>query len=94
MIHSLKGAGRFVIGLAADVKILEIANILRRVGKWRVKIARKEKSDFAEFSERCIFSLVKNLGKVIRRRKIYDRFLQWKQEKNGTTALMIEDHAV
>lgn len=24
------------------------------------------------------------------RRKIYDRLLQWKQEKNGTTALMIE----
>ena len=25
------------------------------------------------------------------RRKIYDRLLQWKQEKNGTTALLIED---
>ena len=24
------------------------------------------------------------------RRKIYDRLLQWKQEKDGTTALMIE----
>ena len=24
------------------------------------------------------------------RRKIYDKLLQWKQEKNGTTALMIE----
>jgi predicted AAA+ superfamily ATPase len=24
------------------------------------------------------------------RRKIYDRLLQWKQEKNGTSALMIE----
>ena len=24
------------------------------------------------------------------RRKIYDRLLQWKREKNGTTALMIE----
>lgn len=24
------------------------------------------------------------------RRKIYDRLVQWKQEKNGTTALMIE----
>lgn len=24
------------------------------------------------------------------RRKIYDRMLQWKQEKDGTTALMIE----
>ncbi|MBR1698362.1 MAG: hypothetical protein IJ714_01070 [Bacteroidales bacterium] len=24
------------------------------------------------------------------RRKMYDRLLQWKQEKNGTTALMIE----
>ena len=33
VIHSPEGAGRFVIGLAADVKILGIANILRRVGK-------------------------------------------------------------
>ena len=24
------------------------------------------------------------------RRKIYDKLLQWKQEKNGSTALMIE----
>lgn len=24
------------------------------------------------------------------RRKIYDKLLQWKQEKNGKTALMIE----
>ena len=24
------------------------------------------------------------------RRKIYDRLLQWKREKDGTTALMIE----
>ena len=42
-VGPVEGAGRFVIGLAADVKILEIANILRRVGKWRIKILRKEK---------------------------------------------------
>lgn len=30
------------------------------------------------------------LGNVIMRRKIYDRLLQWKREKDGTTALMIE----
>ena len=32
----------------------------------------------------------KNLGKVIMKRKIYDKLLQWKNEKDGTTALMIE----
>lgn len=43
---------------------------------------------------RRITTFSKNLGNVIMRRKIYDRLLQWKQEKNGTTALMIEGHAV
>ena len=38
----------------------------------------------------CIDILSENLGNVIMRRKIYDKLLQWKQEKNGTTALMIE----
>jgi len=32
-------------------------------------------------------NLSKNLRNVIMRRKMYDRLLQWKQEKNGTTAL-------
>ena len=32
----------------------------------------------------------KNLGKVNMKRKIYDKLLQWKNEKDGTTALMIE----
>ena len=32
----------------------------------------------------------KNLGKVNMNRKIYDKLLQWKNEKDGTTALMIE----
>ena len=32
----------------------------------------------------------KLLGNVIMKRKIYDKLLQWKQEKNGKTALMIE----
>ena len=40
--------------------------------------------------ERCINTILKPLGNVIMRRKIYDKLLQWKQEKNGTTALMIE----
>ena len=31
-----------------------------------------------------------NLGKVNMKRKIYDKLLQWKNEKDGTTALMIE----
>lgn len=43
---------------------------------------------------RRITTFSKNLGNVIMRRKICDRLLQWKQEKNGTTALMIEGHAV
>ena len=34
--------------------------------------------------------MLKLLGNVIMRRKIYDRLLQWKREKDGTTALMIE----
>jgi len=34
--------------------------------------------------------VLKLLGNVIMRRKIYDRLLQWKREKNGKTALMIE----
>ncbi len=34
--------------------------------------------------------MLKLLGNVIMRRKIYDRLLQWKREKNGKTALMIE----
>ena len=44
-----------------------------------------------KIAKRCIFTLVKNREKVYMRRKIYDRMLQWKQEKNGTTALLIED---
>ena len=35
-------------------------------------------------------SVGKNLGKVNMKRKIYDKLLQWKNEKDGTTALMIE----
>jgi predicted AAA+ superfamily ATPase len=31
-----------------------------------------------------------NLENVIMKRKIYDKLLQWKQEKNGTTAILIE----
>ena len=34
--------------------------------------------------------LRKTLGFVIMKRKIYDKLLQWKREKNGATALMIE----
>ncbi len=34
--------------------------------------------------------LRKTLGFVIIKRKIYDKLLQWKREKNGATALMIE----
>ena len=34
--------------------------------------------------------MFKNLGKVNMKRKIYDKLLQWKNEKDGTTALMIE----
>ena len=34
--------------------------------------------------------LRKTLGFVIMKRKIYDELLQWKREKNGATALMIE----
>lgn len=37
-----------------------------------------------------IIILCKNIGKVNMKRKIYDRLLQWKNEKDGTTALMIE----
>lgn len=33
---------------------------------------------------------MKLLGNVIIRRKIYDQLVQWKREKDGTTALMIE----
>ena len=45
---------------------------------------------FAKNLERCIFALFKNIGKVNMKRKIYDKLLQWKTEKDGTTALMIE----
>lgn len=38
----------------------------------------------------CIFVTVKTFEKVNMRRKIYDELLQWKQEKNGATALLIE----
>ena len=38
----------------------------------------------------CIKEVLKLLGNVMMRRKIYGRLLQWKQEKDGTTALMIE----
>lgn len=38
----------------------------------------------------CIFVTVKTFEKVNMRRKIYDKLLQWKQEKNGATALLIE----
>ena len=38
----------------------------------------------------CIKQFVELLGNVIMRRKVYDRLLQWKREKDGTTALMIE----
>ena len=40
--------------------------------------------------EMCKNWLWKLLGNVIMRRKIYDSLLKWKQEKDGTTALMIE----
>ena len=36
----------------------------------------------------------KNLGKVIMKRKIYDKLLQWKNEKDGATALMIEEYII
>ena len=38
----------------------------------------------------CIFVTVKTFEKVNMRRKNYDELLQWKQEKNGATALLIE----
>ncbi len=43
-----------------------------------------------KIAERCIFSYLINLGNVIMKRKIYDQLVQWKQEKNGSTALLIE----
>ena len=38
----------------------------------------------------CISAPCKTLGFVNMRRKIYDRLLQWKREKNGSTAILIE----
>ena len=43
-----------------------------------------------KIAERCMKPLRKTLGFVIMKRKIYDKLLQWKREKNGATALMIE----
>lgn len=41
-------------------------------------------------AKRCIFASNEKLENVIMKRKIYDKLLQWKQEKQGTTALLIE----
>ena len=51
-----------------------------------------ERRNFAseKISEKCIIYPSENLGNVIMKRKIYDQLLKWKQEKNGTTGLMIE----
>ena len=38
----------------------------------------------------CKDSIFKNRGNVYMKRKIYDSLVNWKKEKNGTTALLIE----